>query len=129
MSLKYIAVKDCILTIIGSVTPGIATITSDPSLTCFALVLTVQKGIYRGVVNVSVSGCTSGTYVQTDPATGSFNITAVKVKADNEFVLRQDDETSSIDIELENSVPPNDIITIPVKVKVSSAGQNKILAN
>jgi|WetSurMetagenome_2_1015567.scaffolds.fasta_scaffold466049_1 hypothetical protein len=123
MSLKYIAVQGCTLTISG-VTPGTATITSSTS----TKVKAGHKGVYRGTVQVQLTGCSSGTYNQTGPVTSNFTLTAQKNKADSEFVLREGDQATGISVSMVNSVYPFDSSSFTASVEVTSAGQVKVKA-
>lgn len=113
------------LQIIG-LTPGIATIISAPSTKVFS---NLVNGIYRGIVNVQVSGCTQGTYTQTSPVVGTFITTTISTFIEELPVLRETDITTPFNVNLQNTAPPFDNITVPITVQVISAGQNKILSN
>lgn len=121
MSKKALAVQGCTL-VISDVTPGSATITSSPSTKAKA----GNMGVYRGTVMVMLTGCSSGTYQQTAPATGSFTTTAQKCKADNETVLREGDKANGISVSMQNSVSPFDSSSFTASVEVVYAGQNKV---
>jgi len=119
-----IAVVGCQFSYIGVAT-ALTVITSLPSMKVKA----GSQFVYRGQVDFTLSGATLGTYSQIAPVNSSFNITAQKVKADNEFVLRQLDQSEIIDIDMQNTVSPFNEITVGVTVIVSQAGQEKVLAN
>ena len=117
---KAVAVQGCTLQISG-VTPGVATITTSPSTKGKAGGI----GVYRGTVSVSLSVCSNGTFIQSGPASGDFILTATKNKADGQLVLREDDETGSISVPMQNSVSPFNSSSFPVTVKITNAGQSK----
>lgn len=87
MSAKAIAVQGCTLVCQFG---GTARITSSPSL----LSSIDGKGIYRGVVEVSVTGSTAGGADGNASGTGSFEITAETVRVDGDPVLRVEDKAS-----------------------------------
>ena len=117
---QYIAVQGCSLQING-VLPGSAIITSLPNLKAKA----GGAGIYVGTVSVQLIGCSSGTYQQTAPVSGNFQLTAVKTKAGGNLVLLENDVTSTISVPMQNGVSPFDSQSFSATVKVSSAGQIK----
>jgi len=122
--MQYIAVQGCTLTISG-VTPGTAIITSSPSTK-------VKAGgsyVYKGTVNVQLTGCSSGTYQQTSTATGTFTNTAAKVKVENDLVLLENDLATGISIPMQNSVFPFDSTSFTASVQITSAGQTKVKGN
>lgn len=133
--LKFIGVDG--LTIdhgIGSTcSGGTFTITSIPSLKVKA----GGKGVYRGTLNFTWSGgnC-SGPVPNGIPGSasgnGSINVTATKVKAEGQFVIRVDDTgTMSGSYTATNPAPPPPTIPgsfVNQPVKISNAGQDVVKA-
>lgn len=125
--MKWIAVQGCTLQITTSpaITEGTTTITTLPSIKCKA----ANKGIYKGTVNVSLSGYSDGTYSQSGTAIGTFVNGSTKNKAEDEFVLLEGDTASNITITLQNTISPFDSKTSTATVKIQSAGQQKVQGN
>lgn len=122
-----IAVQGCTLQVITTTptVPGTATIPTPPSTK-------VKAGgafIYRGIVQCVVKDVTEPGWAQTTPATGIFTVTSTKVKVDGQFVLRQTDQATDIEVELQQTSSPFNKKTVIVNVIVSVAGQTKVLAN
>lgn len=123
--MEYIAVQGCTLEVTTTIIEGTTQIISLPSIKCKAK----DKGIYRDTVTVSLSAYSDGTYNQVGTATGNFIITSTKCKADNQFVLRYNDSTAPITINLQNTVTPFDSKTATATVRISDAGQDKVKGN
>jgi hypothetical protein len=118
---KYIVVQGCSMSVTG-VTAGSLNITSSPS----SKVKAGNLGVYRGTVQVQLTGCTNGTYSQTAPATGNFTTSATKFKADNELVILEGDKATGISVSMQNTVTPFDSQTFTAVVTIDSAGQTKV---
>jgi hypothetical protein len=125
---KYVAVQGCTLSFRNSSHSGTITITSIPSIKVKA----VSNGVYKGTINISISNGTDGT-VYNASGSGTITATATKTKSDNEFILRIDDESSTITmtgIKTNDSPPPPTITgTYTTTVYISDAGQTKVRSN
>lgn len=118
MSQKLIAVLGMTVMVQAPFSGTVAVVTA-PSTKVFA----DSKAVYSGTIAVlltavSGSGITSGT------GGGAIVPTATKVLADNQPVLRQDDQNLAITVT--DSVAPYGTATVGVKITV--AGQTKVLA-
>lgn len=128
--MKLIAVEGCTFQVNG-VTPGTITITTLPSSkNKLKNISGIMKGVYSGTVQVKLHHCTSGeNYVQSADVTGNFIITSTKTKADDKFVLREDDTTGTIIVPMQSNVYPYEITNMNATVKILSAGQTKGFGN
>lgn len=129
---KAVANESIVLTIDPPSITGVITITSTPSLG----VKVGGSGVYSGPLQFSVSGLIDGDCGAAKPGTafGVINPTAISMKADDKFVIREGDESEqivSIDpLEPNSSAPPPTIpCAISFKVKVSFAGQVAVTAD
>ena len=117
---KLIAVKGMTLLIKPPVVTGEVTVVTLPSLKIKATGIAV----YRGPVQISISGVTEGNFVAALPTTGSLQPSATKGKADNQFVLREGDQAAGLTAS--GSDPSTGTTkTINFSVEVTVAGQLK----
>ena len=124
MALKEVAVDDATLTVQAPVTRSASWI--DPSST---KVKGEGDGFHLDQDQVQVAvGATDGTCTTTVPGTGNMPATATKVKEtdSDKLVLRVDDEVTVSAITGVTMVPGP--CTLDVTVKITAAGQNKVLA-
>jgi len=120
VSLENIANSSAVVIVTNSPTTGVVSITSTPSTKVFA-----TTAVHRGTINVSIAGATNGVCTQNVPATGTIAPTATKVKADGQFVIRQNDSGSATVNGLTGGGSP---CTLNVQYEISSAGQIKARA-
>lgn len=127
MALKEIAVEG--LTIShstgSSLSGGSFTITSSPSIKVKA----EGKGVYRGTLTFSFSGGNyTGGVSGSAAGAGSINFTAIKTKADGQFVLRKDDSGTVSGTYQPTGSPPPPPAPFSANVEISDANQTKVKA-
>jgi hypothetical protein len=114
-----IAVQGCTLQSTGN---GTNTIVSPPSNNCKI----DNKGIYKGVLTITTTGNTLGSWVQTAPATGTIIPTSTSTTNDNEKVVRVTDKSAVITCDgLVGNVPTTNTVTVTIIV----AGQTSVLSD
>lgn len=88
------------------------------------------KAVCTDGFQIIVSNVTSGPATIPDPVPYpvSFSATATKVKADNKFVLRVDDQTSTINATPQAPGTPPSPSPVSFTVKISNAGQTVVKA-
>jgi len=119
---EFIAVQGCTVLIKPPAT-GSLTITSVPSLK----VLASGAGVYKQIMNISLSGVTiPGTLINGSGA-GVISPTAAKVTAESGLVLRQGD-TGTITVNGTTPTTPFPPATGTVDVEIIAAGQVKVKA-
>ena len=120
MALTEIAVDGCTLEL--SVGSGTLATTSPPSTKCLA----EGKGIFKDPLAILISAVTAPNFTQTAPVAGTIPSTATKNKADGALVMLIDDVSGTITLAgVDSSSNP---ATLNVTVKISVAGQTKVLA-
>jgi len=119
MSLKYVAVLGCTLTFENPSHSGSISIITPPSLNTFV----DNKGVYAGVLNISISDGTDGT-VEESIGTGTITPTAIYSYIDGNLVIRVDDESNTIT--MNGTIPGTPPVagSYTTKVKISNANQN-----
>lgn len=120
MSNSPIAVAGCQLTFTLGV--GVVTIITQPSVT----VLADSKGVYAGPMSVTITGYVGGSIVINGQASGIIQPTAVCVKADSQYVMRQGDNLSLV---ITGSDASGHTTTQIDTVTISNAGQTTCLAS
>lgn len=117
---KYIAVQGCTIQIIGT-GAGNAQITSTPSTNFNA----DGKGVYTEPLTVMVSGYTASGFVQSSPVSGNISSTALNVKSKGKKVMLEGDMLAELILPgtVSQATP---IPSLPVSLKIQSAGQRKV---
>lgn len=118
--MKFVVVDGCVFSTDN------ATATVMPKSLASLKVKAMNKGLYKDPFEVIVSGATLGNLVQDAPITATITTSATKVKVDGALCVLENDGVMV-------SCPATDSVSgakgsIPVNVKVSNAGQNKVLA-
>ena len=107
-------------TIAGTpVTGGTVTISSTPSET----VKVGGKGVYAGTFNVTLAGCTYGSYTQTAPAVFAISCGAKYSKADNKSIMLKEDNGEAKKVAF---VMGQTSTTFDIKCEVSDPGQTYV---
>lgn len=121
---KYIAVKDCTLSL--SIGQGDVKIDTEPS----SIVKINDKGVYSGILNISISKYTGGTInvPETGSGKGTLTGTAIEVKLNgNGAVLEGDKATVIVNGKMNsNSGPVPAVPPVTETVTITNAGQNKV---
>lgn len=120
---KYIAVKGCSF----QVTPP-----SDANCIQINSVASNKfkcdgKGVYVSPLQITVNGysVSASSTVQTSPVPASIVATAIKNKSDGKLVMREGDQLIGLTIPV---TVGGQAATIPISIKISNAGQNKVKA-
>ena len=126
---KNVAVKDCEFAILKAgveIESGTVTVSSLPSTNSKFVSGVEKKGIYAGVMNITVSGYSDASISQ---GTGSGTITpsAVNNFIDNEAIVLEGDSGTAIltGVNPQSGQPVTDY---EVTVKIKNAGQSNIKA-
>lgn len=117
--MKYIAVDGCKVEI-QSPFSGTVTITSVPSTVAKA----GGKGIYKTPLAFSISGV-AGPGIANGAGAGAIPATSTTTKAEKLYVMRKDDSIIVVATGV-LPAPPSTPISLPVTVKITDAGQDKV---
>lgn len=122
MAKKEIAVDGMTLEFVNPSDSGSLSIVTSPSTKGKA----ENKEIYKGNVTVSVSGFENSS-VSAGSGAGVLIPTTIKTKLENEFVLREED-TGTLTGTGTNKTPPPATLPFSTSIKISDAGQSKVLS-